>query len=36
MNVAITGGYVVPVSGEPITGGTVVIQDGKITAVGSA
>jgi imidazolonepropionase-like amidohydrolase len=36
MNVAITGGYVVPVTGEPITGGTVVIQDGKITAVGSA
>lgn len=36
MNVAITGGYVVPVSGEPITGGTVVIQDGRITAVGSA
>ncbi|GAB3407658.1 amidohydrolase [Flindersiella endophytica] len=36
MNVAITGGYVVPVSGEPITGGTVVIQDGRISAVGSA
>jgi imidazolonepropionase-like amidohydrolase len=36
MNVAITRGYVVPVTGEPITGGTVVIQDGKITAVGSA
>jgi imidazolonepropionase-like amidohydrolase len=36
MNVAITGGYVVPVAGEPIDGGTVVIQDGKITAVGPA
>src|SRR5205823_4845590 len=36
MNVAITGGYVVPIDGEPIEGGTVVIQDGRITAVGSA
>ncbi|MFI7050348.1 amidohydrolase [Streptosporangium sandarakinum] len=36
MNVAITGGYVVPVDGEPIDGGTVLIQDGKITAVGPA
>ncbi|XVS65038.1 amidohydrolase [Actinosynnema sp. CA-299493] len=34
MNVAITGGYVVPVAGEPIEGGTVLIQDGKIVAVG--
>jgi imidazolonepropionase-like amidohydrolase len=34
MNVAITGGYVVPVVGEPIEGGTVLIQDGKIVAVG--
>jgi imidazolonepropionase-like amidohydrolase len=36
MNVAITGGYVVPVDGEPIDGGTVLIGDGRITAVGSA
>jgi imidazolonepropionase-like amidohydrolase len=35
MNVAITGGYVVPVVGEPIEGGTVLIQDGKIVAVGA-
>ncbi|PSL54058.1 imidazolonepropionase-like amidohydrolase [Saccharothrix carnea] len=35
MNVAITGGYVVPVVGEPIEGGTVLIQDGKIAAVGA-
>jgi imidazolonepropionase-like amidohydrolase len=34
MNVAITGGYVVPVEGAPIDGGTVLIQDGKIVAVG--
>ena len=34
MNVAITGGYVVPVAGEPIEGGTVLVQDGKIVAVG--
>ncbi|AUS78431.1 amidohydrolase [Actinoalloteichus sp. AHMU CJ021] len=34
MNVAIRGGYVVPVDGEPISGGTVLIQDGRITAVG--
>ncbi|WP_158848546.1 amidohydrolase [Saccharothrix deserti] len=35
MNVAITGGYVVPVAGEPVEGGTVLIQDGKIVAVGT-
>lgn len=35
MNVAITGGYVVPVVGDPIDGGTVLIQDGKIVAVGA-
>ncbi|MFD0206519.1 MULTISPECIES: amidohydrolase [Saccharothrix] len=35
MNVAITGGYVVPVVGEPIEGGTVLIRDGKIVAVGA-
>ncbi|MFI6594780.1 amidohydrolase [Nonomuraea sp. NPDC050536] len=34
MNVAITRGYVVPVVGDPIDGGTVLIQDGKIVAVG--
>jgi imidazolonepropionase-like amidohydrolase len=31
---AITGGRVVPVEGEPIDGGTIVIVDGKIAAVG--
>lgn len=34
-SVAIVGGRVVPVTGEPIEDGTVVITDGKITAVGS-
>jgi imidazolonepropionase-like amidohydrolase len=34
MNLAITSGYVVPVEGDPIEGGTVLIQDGKITAIG--
>jgi imidazolonepropionase-like amidohydrolase len=33
--VAITGGKVYPVAGPPIEGGTVVLQDGKITAVGA-
>ena len=33
--IAITGGRVFPVSGPPIEGGTVIIRDGKITAVGS-
>jgi imidazolonepropionase-like amidohydrolase len=32
-SIAITGGFVVPVEGEPIEGGTVVITDGTITAV---
>ena len=32
--VAITGGKVYPVSGPPIEGGTVLIRDGKIAAVG--
>jgi imidazolonepropionase-like amidohydrolase len=32
---AIVGGYVVPVDGEPIEGGTVLIEDGKIAAVGA-
>ncbi|MFD7655789.1 amidohydrolase [Actinosynnema sp. NPDC059797] len=35
MNVAITGGYVVPVAGSPIEGGTVLVRDGKIVAVGA-
>ncbi len=34
MNVAITSGRVVPVEGEPIDGGTVLVIDGKIAAVG--
>ncbi|NJP65862.1 amidohydrolase [Streptomyces spiramenti] len=34
MNVAITSGYVVPVDGDPIEGGTVLITDGRIAAVG--
>lgn len=33
-SVAITGGYVVPVTSEPIDGGTVVISGGRIAAVG--
>ncbi|MCP2169212.1 amidohydrolase [Goodfellowiella coeruleoviolacea] len=36
MDVAITGGYVVPVDGDPIDGGTVLVRDGKIAAVGPA
>ncbi|MCU1526483.1 MAG: amidohydrolase [Frondihabitans sp.] len=32
---AITGGYVVPVSSAPIDGGTVLIENGLITAVGA-
>ncbi|MEU7524969.1 amidohydrolase [Saccharothrix sp. NPDC042600] len=36
MNVAITGGYVVPVAGEPIENGTVLVRDGKIVAVGAS
>jgi imidazolonepropionase-like amidohydrolase len=32
-SIAITGGFVVPVEGEPIEGGTVVITDGRIAAV---
>ena len=31
--IAITGGFVVPIEGEPIEGGTVVITDGTIAAV---
>ncbi|WP_298457492.1 amidohydrolase [uncultured Cellulomonas sp.] len=33
--VAVTGGYVVPVTSAPIDGGTVLIEDGRITAVGA-
>ena len=33
--VAIVGGRVVPITGEVIEGGTVLIEDGKITAVGA-
>jgi imidazolonepropionase-like amidohydrolase len=33
--IAITGGKVYPVSGSPIDNGTVIIRDGKISAVGS-
>ena len=33
--IAITGGLVYPVSSEPIPGGTVVLRDGKIEAVGA-
>src|SRR5487761_969066 len=31
---AITGGRVVPIEGEPIDGGTVLVEDGKIAAIG--
>jgi imidazolonepropionase-like amidohydrolase len=33
-SVVITGGRVVPVEGEPVDGGTIVVTDGAITAVG--
>jgi imidazolonepropionase-like amidohydrolase len=33
--VAITGGRIVPISGEPLESGTVLVTGGKITAVGS-
>ena len=32
-SIAIVGGRVVPVEGEPVDGGTVLVSDGKITAV---
>ncbi|MBM7771634.1 imidazolonepropionase-like amidohydrolase [Actinokineospora baliensis] len=35
MRIAVTGGYVVPVEGPPIEGGTVLFENGKILAVGS-
>ncbi|WP_226961770.1 MULTISPECIES: amidohydrolase [Streptomyces] len=34
VDIAIRSGYVVPVDGEPITGGTVLVVDGRIAAVG--
>ncbi|MFI7130496.1 amidohydrolase [Nonomuraea sp. NPDC050153] len=34
MDFAITSGYVVPIDGDPIDGGTVLVQNGKIAAVG--
>src|SRR5690606_20924038 len=34
-SVAVTGGYVVPVDGEPIENGTVLVLDGVIAAVGA-
>ena len=33
-SVAIVGGLVLPITGEPIEGGTVLVRDGKIAAVG--
>ncbi|MBW9092725.1 amidohydrolase [Microbacterium jejuense] len=33
---AVTGGYVVPVSSDPIENGTVIVTDGRITAVGGS
>lgn len=35
MDVAIIGGYLVPVDGDPIDGGTVLIRDGRIAEIGS-
>lgn len=35
MDVAITGGHVVPVEGDAIDGGTVLIRDGRISEVGA-
>ena len=34
-SVAIVGGRIVPIAGEPVDGGTVLVADGKITAVGA-
>jgi len=34
-SVAITGGYLVPIDGAPVEGGTVLITDGRIAAVGA-
>lgn len=35
MDVAITRGYLVPVNGDPIDGGTVLIRNGRITEIGT-
>lgn len=35
VTIAVTNGYVVPVDGDPIHGGTVLIDNGKIVAVGA-
>jgi len=35
-SVAIVGGRVVPIVGDPIEGGTVLVQDGRIAAVGAS
>ena len=35
-SIAIIGGHVVPVAGEPVEGGAVLVEDGVITAVGPA
>jgi imidazolonepropionase-like amidohydrolase len=35
-SIAITGGHVVPIEGDPIEGGTVLVVDGKIAAVAGA
>ena len=32
-SIAITGGRVVPIEGDPVDGGTVLLRDGKIAAV---
>jgi len=36
VSIALTGGYVVPVDGEPVDGGAMLIDDGRIVAVGAA
>ena len=34
-SVAIVGGRLVPINGEPVDDGAVLVEDGKIVAVGS-
>jgi len=34
-SVAVVGGLVVPITGEPVDGGTVLVEDGRIVAVGA-